>query len=290
MIALVSARAPLAGETAASLADVAIGSARSGGDWSSLQGGDLPFACRTVSVPLAPLASLLQPFGITLDTLIWCHTAYGYLRFGMSPDTDARCVVRLINGDANRAVSNPREPAWTAQCRMVTFTCVACEHDAWRTAGRRGVLCEHQLPFLTACSRHGAALRKRPPGGAPPSMRDFAKASPQDVALAKSSAHIWRCGRDPEALRCWFATALRAQELRREDGTYAVRKLSTALTAFAQANVSDVRLRRLMALPLRARQLTGWVHGRQTAVHAAFLAVLDMFLRSRSGALHDELL
>ncbi|MBB1632457.1 hypothetical protein [Cupriavidus sp. UME77] len=279
---------PLSGETAASIADAILGATRSGGDWSSLAAGSQPFACGTVSVPLSLLLSLLQPLGSTLETLLWLHTAYGYLRYGMSLSTEEAVVARLTYGAANGAFSNPREPAWTAQRKMSARTCAICERDAWRQRGRRGVLCDHQLPFVTACSRHGVTLRIRAAGGAPPALRSVAMAKANDVAFSKSSAHIWRWGRDPSVLRQWFANALAEQGYRRGDGTFAVRELGAALAVFVQECVSDARLRRLMEYPLRARQLTGWISGRQSAVHAAYLAVLNMYLRSRSGGPYEE--
>jgi hypothetical protein len=274
----------LPGQSAASIAEIVFGTPGSASDRVSRAQGEPLLACGTVDARY-PLAAIVNATGggmLTIEQLVREHTLYPYLRLAYRDSVAAAFLARLVTG-----IGNARQPnlaVWAAGDRQrAVRVCRMCEALAWACPGIRPVYCQHQMPFVTVCADHAIALTWRRPGAAPPRLQPSRGATGPELGFARASKAIWEAGMAPAALRERLRRSLFRCGLIRGSGSYCVRELSTAMTAFSQQGIHDTRLRRLATLPLRARALCQWVAGRHATIHPIHLALLLMFLDASTG-------
>lgn len=263
--------------TAASIADMLVGRAWSGGDYTSdeLSLADrTPLAFATVTLPLSQIE--LRSEGMySVARLLENNTLCALAGLGLSEANRANLVSRAVNGSAT-TYAPPRLQNWLHDDKKPTMTCGPCEWARWQQYGVRALDCRDQIPFNTACADCGNLLSRRIAGPAPPRPHGQA-AQGNAVVFAQIAQRLAKESASPKAVRARLSDALNAAGYA-STTYYRISPLQKDFNTFCQSFVSHPGLREVSQYPLRMAHILGWLRSEARTIHPVFVMLLDCFL------------
>lgn len=275
--------------TAGSIADLLLGASWSGGDNTSslLTWADQSYlAFSTVTIPLSQLECMSQGM-FTVEDLLEKHTLCALASLGLPPDRRENLITRAVAGQ-EVAVSRFSLPLWVCESKHPALTCTPCEWKRWELFGVRVLVCQDQIPFMTACFDCGNVLTRRVPGGAPPPPRERL-ASESARAFAQVGARMATEARDPDAIRIRLQRALRAADYVDTELQFNVGRLELDYRNFCRGSLPTPALRELSLSSYRMNHIVAWIKSSyKKTINPIFLILFDYFLERIGAQGSDE--